>query len=283
MSEINVAISDGPQPSVKVVALTGEMDEASLEVVKNQIDGILNDSNIKRIIFNLTGLGFINSKGIGYLVSVHTHLSKDQREMVMAGANEVVMDVISLVGLTSIVKYFKTIEEALADSGGSAPATSVSPDASVSAPVSEAPAPVATPETPAPSPDMPVAPTSPVPETPVENSAPITPEAALMGGEGMPAAPAAPTPAPTPEEAPAPIGGMATISTDASPAQETPAPVTSESVAPAVTTPEQPLAPDTPIAPENPALPASPAPVEPAQTPTPENPAEPQQPAPPMG
>lgn len=114
MSQINIAITDGNQPGVKVVSLTGEMDEASLEPIRIQVDSLLNDANVKRVIFNLTGLEFINSKGIGYLVSVHTHLSKDQRQLVLAGANEVVMDVISLVGLTSIVKYFNTIEEALA-------------------------------------------------------------------------------------------------------------------------------------------------------------------------
>ena len=89
------------------------MDESSLETVKPQIDSVLNDTNVKYLILNLTQLSFINSKGIGYLVFIHTHLSKDQRELILAGANEEVMDVISLVGLTTIVKYFNTLEEAL--------------------------------------------------------------------------------------------------------------------------------------------------------------------------
>jgi len=114
MADLTVSISDGPNPSAKVVALAGEMDETNLEALKPQLDTLLNDPNVKFIVLDLSQLEFINSKGIGYLVSIHTHLSKDQREMILAGATEAVMDVISLVGLTTIIKYFNTIEEALA-------------------------------------------------------------------------------------------------------------------------------------------------------------------------
>ncbi len=116
MSDLTVVISDGPNSDFKKVALTGEMDETSIDGLKIQIDSILADLNVKILLFDFTNLKFINSKGIGYLVSVHTHLSKDQREMRIAAANEAVMDVISLVGLTTIIKYFKTVEEAFAGS-----------------------------------------------------------------------------------------------------------------------------------------------------------------------
>lgn len=114
MTELTINIADGATPAAKVVALAGELDESSVEGLKAQLDPILNDLNIKSLILDLRQLEFINSKGIGYLVSVHTHLSKDQRELILAGAGEAVMDVISLVGLTTIIKYFATLEEALA-------------------------------------------------------------------------------------------------------------------------------------------------------------------------
>jgi len=112
MTELSATISDGASPNVKVVALMGEMDESSIEGLKQNLDPILNDTNIKSLILDLSKLKFINSKGIGYLVSIHTHLSKDQRVLILTGANEEVMDVITLVGLTTIIKYFNTVEEA---------------------------------------------------------------------------------------------------------------------------------------------------------------------------
>lgn len=112
-AEFSVSISDGNKPGVKVVHLTGELDEVSVEQVKRDIDPHLNDTSVVQVIFDFTNLEFINSKGIGYLVSVHTHLAKDGRTMAIAGAVEAVMDVLSLVGLTNIIPYHKTLEEAL--------------------------------------------------------------------------------------------------------------------------------------------------------------------------
>ena len=112
-SEFAVDITDGKSANVKVVHLTGELDEVSVEELKGHIDPLLEDNKVHRLIFDFTKLEFINSKGIGYLVSVHTHLAKDGRAMMMAGAAESVMDVISLVGLTSIIPYHATLEEAL--------------------------------------------------------------------------------------------------------------------------------------------------------------------------
>lgn len=112
-SELSVIIADGPNPAVKVVTLVGEMDESNIESVRGQLDTLLADLSVVHLVFDLAQLEFINSKGIGYLVSVHTHLSKDKRVLILADAQEAVMDVISLVGLTTIIKYFQTLDEAL--------------------------------------------------------------------------------------------------------------------------------------------------------------------------
>lgn len=112
-SEFAVEITDGISTNVKIVHLVGELDEVTVETSKEHIDPLLADTNIHQLIFDFTKLKFINSKGIGYLVSVHTHLTKDGRSMSIAGATEPVMDVLSLVGLTNIIPYHATLEEAL--------------------------------------------------------------------------------------------------------------------------------------------------------------------------
>lgn len=113
MSELTINITDSAKAGIKVVALEGEMDESNLESLQNKLQPTLDNTDVKIIILDLSQLEFINSKGIGYFVSVHTHLAKTQRKMILAAANEAVMDVISLVGLTTIIKYFNTVEEAL--------------------------------------------------------------------------------------------------------------------------------------------------------------------------
>ena len=111
--EFAVDITEGKSAHVKVVHLTGELDEVTVEELKKHLDPLLADSNVLQLIFDFTKLEFINSKGIGYMVSVHTHLTKDGRTMVMAGATQEVMDVLSLVGLINIIPYHATLEEAL--------------------------------------------------------------------------------------------------------------------------------------------------------------------------
>ena len=113
MAEFAVEITDGKSANVKVVHLTGELDEVTVETLKGSIDPLLADTSVNQLIFDFANLEFINSKGIGYLVSVHTHLTKDGRTMMLAGASESVMDVLSLVGLTNIIPYHATLEEAL--------------------------------------------------------------------------------------------------------------------------------------------------------------------------
>ncbi|MBN2087733.1 STAS domain-containing protein [Candidatus Peregrinibacteria bacterium] len=113
-SDFSAVITDSAKPSAKVISLKGELDESVLDGLKTQLDPILNDTTVSTIVFNLQELEFINSKGIGFIVSIHTHLSKDARKMIMVAASEEVMDVISLVGLTSIIPYFATMEEATA-------------------------------------------------------------------------------------------------------------------------------------------------------------------------
>jgi len=112
-SDFSVEITDGNNPNTKVVHLSGELDEVSIEKLRTYVDPILEDKNVVKLIFDFAKLEFINSKGIGYLVSVHTHLAKDGRTLMLAGAVEPVMDVIALVGLTTIIPYYSTLSDAL--------------------------------------------------------------------------------------------------------------------------------------------------------------------------
>ncbi len=109
----SLEIKDGKEAETKVVRFKGELDEIGIEPLKAQLDPLLENTSIKKVIFDLVDLEFINSKGIGYLVSVHTHLTKMGSRLILARASERVMDVISLVGLTSIIPYFSVMEEAL--------------------------------------------------------------------------------------------------------------------------------------------------------------------------
>jgi anti-anti-sigma factor len=109
--DFDVTIETAPKEGMKIVHLKGELDELSIETLRVELEPLLNDHSVSELVFDLNDLEFINSKGIGYVVSVHTHLAKDNRALRLTSAQEAVMDVIGLVGLTAIIPYFDTLEE----------------------------------------------------------------------------------------------------------------------------------------------------------------------------
>lgn len=111
-SQLLVKLEQGNNPSITTASLVGELDETNMEVLKEQLTPVITNEEIKTLILNLPELTFINSKGIGFLVSIYTHFAKQKRKIVLVNASEPVMDVISLVGLTSIIPYYQTLDGA---------------------------------------------------------------------------------------------------------------------------------------------------------------------------
>ncbi len=112
-SPIQITVA-APMAGTVKAALAGELDEEAVDKVKAALDPTLNDASVKNLMLVLSQLLFMNSKGIGLLVSMHTHLAKLGRRLVLAGAQEAVMDVMNLVGLTSIIPYYESEAEAVA-------------------------------------------------------------------------------------------------------------------------------------------------------------------------
>ena len=113
MSEnFTASVSTGNNAHTKIVHLKGELDKVNIEELKKEVDPQSDDANVFQLIFDLSELNFINSKGIGYLVSVYSHLTKNGKTMIITNASQPVMDVISLVGLTSIIPYRASMEQA---------------------------------------------------------------------------------------------------------------------------------------------------------------------------
>lgn len=55
-------------PSSPVIAVTGELDLASVEVARQELGALLNEPG--RVTFDLTGLTFMDSSGIAFFVRV---------------------------------------------------------------------------------------------------------------------------------------------------------------------------------------------------------------------
>lgn len=98
-----------------IIHLTGEIDVTILPQLEAAIKPLLADTNIQAFILDCANLMFIDSKVVGYMAYLYTTLTHSQRKFMFAAQNETVNDILTLVGLTSIVSSFKTVDEALSN------------------------------------------------------------------------------------------------------------------------------------------------------------------------
>lgn len=110
----NITVNTLPDnPSVKVVNLSGEVDESNLSDFQNAVNPLVADLNNKVLIFNLDGLDFISSKAIGQFASIYTTLTHSQRQIAVANLGQDIKDIFALVGLNQMIPEYSNLEEAL--------------------------------------------------------------------------------------------------------------------------------------------------------------------------
>ena len=244
MTEVTISIEDGQSPSpdkkLKIVHISGQLDESNVDEKIKEIYKILEEvpSNLN-LIFDLENLEYMNSKSIGYLTDLYGKVNETGGAIAIAKAKANIIDILQVVGLTQLIQNYETIELATASIGNASNANTESASTDEAPVATEAPAPEA--EAPAP---------EPTPES--------TPEPAVTEPEPAPAEPVTepePAPAEPVAEPEAPVAPVEPVVAPAEPVVEPEAPV-----APPVE--EQPAQPEVPT-PQPEAQPTEPAPVEP--------------------
>ena len=83
------------------VALAGRLDT----VTAPELEAALADSlaGINQLVFDLSGLDYISSAGLRVLLATHKAVGSGGGEMIVRGANELVMEVFEVTGFTDIL------------------------------------------------------------------------------------------------------------------------------------------------------------------------------------
>lgn len=85
----------------------GELDECSASNAKNILDKLLLDNlNTSKVIFDLSGLSFMDSTGIGLLIGRYKKLMQFNIPSYISGASVSTEKVIELAGLYGIMPKF---------------------------------------------------------------------------------------------------------------------------------------------------------------------------------
>ena len=85
----------------------GELDECSASNAKNIMDKLLLDNiNSKKVVFDLSGLSFMDSTGVGLLIGRYKKLRQFNIPSYISGASVATEKVIELAGLYNIMPKY---------------------------------------------------------------------------------------------------------------------------------------------------------------------------------
>ncbi len=96
----------------KIIDLDGKLNEVSSQTLVQEIDTQLNNDNNK-IILNLEKLNFINSSGLGSLISIVKRVSQNNGKLCLTNLQVFISDLFEITKLTNIFDIKDTVEDAL--------------------------------------------------------------------------------------------------------------------------------------------------------------------------
>ncbi len=91
----------------------GELDETNADKTFTTIYTEIGDFTGKKILFNLVGLKYLNSKAIGYIADIFSNVDDGGGKMCISNMTDEVKDTLELVGITTIITISQTEEEGL--------------------------------------------------------------------------------------------------------------------------------------------------------------------------
>ncbi len=97
-------ISHERRRGAMVVALSGELDHRRADQLRPELDELLKDPKIKELVFDLSGLSFMDSSGIGMILGRYKLMTRRGGCVSVRCANAQIDRVFELAGLYTIVK-----------------------------------------------------------------------------------------------------------------------------------------------------------------------------------
>ena len=108
---MDLEISTGRHGAACVVTLTGEVDVYTAPALRVRLIEAV-ESDCRAIIVDMTGVEFIDSSGLGVLVSILKRVSEKGSTMTIVSDREVVLKVFRITGLDRVFPIVPTLAEA---------------------------------------------------------------------------------------------------------------------------------------------------------------------------
>ena len=100
---MSIGVSVHVQRELMFVNLTGELDQSTTQKVRERLMHSLKSNDVKHIVFNLKGLNFMDSSGIGVILGRYNQIKDVGGRVFVVGMNSVVSKVFFMSGLNQII------------------------------------------------------------------------------------------------------------------------------------------------------------------------------------
>jgi anti-sigma B factor antagonist len=113
MAELNVSMTvDRPNPSTSVIVIKGDVTAASEDVLMEAYQEAVADG-ATAIILNFTDLEYMNSGGIGLLVTLLVRANRNGQSVLACGLSDHYRQIFELTRLDEAIAIHDTEEDAL--------------------------------------------------------------------------------------------------------------------------------------------------------------------------
>ena len=96
-----------------IIRLQEELDHHNAIQIREKADKLIDRNNIKHIIFDFSGAGFMDSAGIGVVMGRYKKVIFIGGKTAVANVNSTVDRIFKLSGLYKIIEKYDTVEGAL--------------------------------------------------------------------------------------------------------------------------------------------------------------------------
>lgn len=96
-----------------IIKIKGEIDHHTAEEIRTKVDNEYSRSNSKNIIFDFSGISFMDSSGIGMVIGRYKYAEKQGGKVVVCNISGDSKRIFNISGLQKIINSYDSLELAV--------------------------------------------------------------------------------------------------------------------------------------------------------------------------
>ena len=98
--------------NIPVIEVSGEVDLYQTNMIRDKVTELIGENKNKAIV-NMSGVSYIDSSGLGALISCRTNMKKAGGDLKLSSLTETVRSVLEITKLSQLFDIYETDQEAV--------------------------------------------------------------------------------------------------------------------------------------------------------------------------